>query len=46
MPKNSRVKTLYEFSERIRCELLGSQMLKGVKIKFFENYKNKLLKIR
>tara|TARA_Y100001958_G_scaffold111294_1_gene78689 strand:+ start:550 stop:2355 length:1806 start_codon:yes stop_codon:yes gene_type:complete len=42
MPKNSACKTLYEFAEKIRCELLGSQILKGVEINFVDNYKNKL----
>ena len=42
MPKNSACKNLYEFAEKIRCELLGSQILKGVEINFVDNYKNKL----
>ncbi len=41
-PKNQSCKTLYELSEKIRCEILGSTMLKGVKSNFLENYNNKL----
>ena len=41
-PKNLSCKTLYELSEKIRCEILGSTMLKGVKSNFLENYNNKL----
>ena len=42
LPKNSSCKSLYELSEKIRCELLGSIMLKGIKSNFVENYNNKL----
>ena len=42
LPKNSSCKSLYELSEKIRCEILGSIMLKGVKSNFLENYNNKL----
>ena len=28
-PKNTACKSLYEFSEKVRCELLGSEMLKA-----------------
>ena len=45
-PKNIACKSLYEFSEKIRCELLGSEMLKGTKLNFLENYKNTLSKIK
>ncbi len=41
-PKNPSCKSLYELSEKIRCELLGSKMLKGVENNFKENYKNNL----
>ena len=41
-PKNLSCKSLYELSEKIRCEILGSIMLKGVKSNFIENYNNKL----
>ena len=33
-PKNTACKSLYEFSEKIRCELLCSEMLKGIKVNF------------
>ena len=42
LPKNLSCKSLYEFSEKIRCEILGSIMLKGIKSNFIENYNNKL----
>ena len=45
-PKNSSCKSLYEFSEKIRCELLGSEMLKGTKLNFLKNYENFLLKVK
>ena len=45
-PKNASCITLYEFSEKIRCELLGSEMLKGSKVNFIENYKNTLSKTK
>ena len=41
-PKNLSCKSLYELSEKIRCEILGSIMLKGIKSNFIENYNNKL----
>ena len=43
-PKNLSYKTLYEVSEKIRCELLGSDMLNGIKKNINENYNNKILK--
>ena len=45
-PTNITCKSLYEFSEKIRCELLGSEMLKGTKLNFLENYENTLSKIK
>ncbi len=45
-PKNASCKLLYEFSEKIRCELLGSQMLKGIKLNFLENYENSISKLK
>ncbi len=42
LPKNSSCKSLYELSEKIRCELLGTKILKGVENNFIKNYKNKL----
>ena len=41
-PKNLSCKSLYDFSEKIRCELLGSKMLKGVRDNFKENYDYKI----
>ncbi len=45
-PKNYSCKSLYEFSEKIRCELLGSKILKGTKSNFLDNYKNNLSKVK
>jgi cobaltochelatase CobT len=42
LPKNLSCRSLYELSEKIRCEVLGSIMLKGIKSNFIENYNNKL----
>ena len=42
LPKNLSCKSLYELSEKIRCEFLGSIMLKGIKSNFVEDYNNKL----
>ena len=42
LPKNISCKSLYELSEKIRCEVLGSIMLKGIKKNFVENYNNKI----
>ncbi len=41
-PKNSSYKYLYELSEKIRCEILGSKILKGVGSNIKENYLNQL----
>ncbi len=45
-PNNSACKSLYEFSEKVRCELLGSEMLKGTRLNFLENYENSFSKIK
>ncbi len=42
-PKNQSYKMLYEISEKIRCELLGFDMLNGIKKNISENYNNKIL---
>ena len=42
-PKNQSYKILYEISEKVRCELLGSNMLNGIKKNIDENYNNKIL---
>ena len=42
LPKNSSCRSLYDISEKIRYELLGSQMLKGISKNFYENYNYKI----
>ena len=42
-PKKQSYKQFYEISEKIRCELLGSKMLYGIKKNIFENYNIKVL---
>ncbi len=42
LPKNSSCRTLYDISEKIRYELLGSKMLKGISKNLNENYKDKI----
>ena len=42
LPNNSSYKSLYDLSEKIRYEVLGSKMLKGISKNFNENYNNKL----
>ena len=39
LPINSSCKSLYSFAEKIRCECLGGEMLKGVQKNFRENYR-------
>ena len=39
LPINSSYKSLYSFAEKIRCECLGGEMLKGVQKNFKENYR-------
>jgi len=41
-PKNFSCKSLYSLSEKIRCELLGSRMLKGIKNNLKENYQTNI----
>tara|TARA_Y100000590_G_scaffold425773_1_gene534106 strand:- start:274 stop:2070 length:1797 start_codon:yes stop_codon:yes gene_type:complete len=41
-PKNISAKKMYELSEKIRYELLGSKMLKGISKNLNENYTYKL----
>ncbi len=38
LPQNSSYKSLYDISEQIRYELVGSNMLKGIKKNFKDNY--------
>ena len=42
LPNNSSYKSLYDISEKIRYELLGSKMLKGISKNLNENYNQKL----
>ena len=42
LPNNSSYKVLYNISEKIRYELLGSKMLKGVSKNLSENYYQKI----
>ena len=42
LPKNSSCKSLYDISEKVRYELLGSKMLKGISKNFYENYNYKI----
>ena len=46
MPTKSSCRSLYNISEKIRYELLGSEMLKGISKNFSENYKYKLDKVK
>ncbi len=41
-PKNLAIKKIYELSEIMRCELLGSKMLNGIKINLENNYHQKI----
>ena len=43
MPNNSSCKLLYDLSEKIRYELLGTKMLKGISKNLRDNYSNKIL---
>ena len=45
MPTNQTCQSLYKLSEKIRYEILGSKMLKGISINFQNNYFNKLKNI-
>ena len=40
LPKNTACKSLYDISEKIRYELLGTKILKGISKNFKENYNN------
>tara|TARA_B100001175_G_scaffold80074_1_gene67031 strand:+ start:69 stop:1865 length:1797 start_codon:yes stop_codon:yes gene_type:complete len=42
MPRNTSIQVLYEISEKIRCELIGSEMLKGISKNIIENYNYKI----
>ena len=43
LPKNSSCKLLYDFSEKIRYEVLGTKMLNGISKNLKENYSRKIL---
>jgi len=42
LPNNSSYRSLYDISEKIRYELLGSKMLKGISKNLNENYNQKI----
>ncbi len=46
VPQNPSCRTLYQLAEKIRYELLGSEMLKGVSKNFKDNYKYRLESLR
>ena len=46
IPSKPSCRTLYDISEKIRYELLGSEMLKGISQNFYESYKYKLNKTK
>ena len=46
MPKNPACKSLYEIAEKIRYEVLGGRMLRGIGKNLKENYNQKLISIR
>ena len=43
LPKNSSCKLLYDISEKIRYEMLGAKMLKGISKNMKDNYSNRIL---
>ena len=43
LPKNSSCRSLYDISEKIRYELLGTKMLKGISKNLKENYNHKII---
>ena len=45
-PQNPSCRTLYQLTEKIRYELLGSEMLKGIYKNFKENYKYRLKSLK
>tara|TARA_A100001011_G_scaffold48394_1_gene45964 strand:- start:3396 stop:5204 length:1809 start_codon:yes stop_codon:yes gene_type:complete len=45
LPSNSSCRSLYSIAERIRCESLGGQMLKGIQKNFTENY-NQIINVK
>ena len=45
LPLNSSCRSLYSIAEKIRCESLGGQMLKGIQKNFTENY-NQIINVK
>ncbi len=43
IPKNSSCRILYDISEKIRYEILGSKILKGISKNLKDNYSNKII---
>ena len=43
LPKNSSCKLLYDISEKIRYEILGTKILKGISKNLKDNYSNKII---
>ena len=43
LPKNSSCKLLYDFSEKIRYEVLGTRMLNGISKNLKDNYSHEIL---
>ena len=43
LPKNSSCRSLYDVTEKIRYELLGTKMLKGISKNLKENYNHKIV---
>ncbi len=43
LPKNNSCKLLYDFSEKIRYEVLGTKMLNGISKNLKDNYTHKIL---
>jgi len=46
LPNNFSCKSLYNIAEKIRYEILGGKMLKGVKKNLSENYNQKIASVR
>ena len=42
LPKNPSCKSLYNIAEKVRYEILGGKMLKGVQKNLSENYNQKI----
>ena len=43
LPKNSSCRLLYDISEKIRYEILGTKILKGISKNLKDNYSNKIM---